>query len=70
MHYARAFKWVRYRDIDQHLQSGWFGVIPRDIIHHHAYAVEMLWLCDCKIPARPKEITDASDDVDGLRSPA
>ncbi len=46
---ARALKFVRYSQIEDFLRLGWVVMIPNAPMHHHAYGIEMRWVCDCKI---------------------
>ena len=46
----KAFKFVRFALVEQHLQLGWMVAIPNAPMHHHHYGIEMKWICTCKIP--------------------
>ena len=47
---ARAFRYVRFADVEDYLAMGWMVSIPNAPIHHEAYAVVLKWICDCRLP--------------------
>ncbi len=51
---ARALKFVRLADIQNHLRRGWIAMIPNAPMHHHHYGIELAWLCECPIPCEIK----------------
>jgi hypothetical protein len=47
---ARAYKFVRFTDIEDHFRLGWMISIPAAPSHHEHYGVVMRWICPCAIP--------------------
>jgi hypothetical protein len=49
-HYHR---WVKIRDVMDHLKLGWIALPSLNGIHHGMDSVHCAWLCECE-PAYPK----------------
>ena len=47
---ARAFRYVRFADVDDYLAMGWMVSIPNAPAHHEVYGIVLKWICDCPIP--------------------
>jgi hypothetical protein len=47
---TRAFKFVRFAEIEDHFRLGWMMSIPNGPMHHDYYGIVMKWVCDCEIP--------------------
>lgn len=47
---ARYLKFVRFALVPDHLRLGWMVAIPNAAMHHHYYGIELIFICDCKLP--------------------
>jgi hypothetical protein len=45
---TRAFYYVLYKDVEKFLKCGWIAYPPNSTDHHHAYGIEVMWICDCE----------------------
>ena len=46
----RAYKFVPFRSVEDHMRLGWMIAFPSKVSHHHYYSVVLQWICDCQIP--------------------
>ena len=49
----RHLKFVPYALVEDYLRMGWLVLFPNAPMHHHAYGIEMAFICDCKVPGLP-----------------
>jgi hypothetical protein len=47
---TRAFKFVRFADVEDHLRCGWMLSIPNAPAHHEVYGIVLKLVCECRIP--------------------
>ena len=52
---TRAFRYVRFAEVEDFLRLGWMVSIPNAPAHHEHYGIVLKWICDCPIPRAASE---------------